>query len=446
MKSKIDTFVRTNTRKVQKWRQNFQQRKKSLKFFRQTIIMLCVGIILAMTMVKTPAMDVTLVRKNVVDLTPQEKADFVNAIKTLKRTIPKGSNISLYDQIVAIHVGAMGFSSMHMGGMNANYSNTILHPTGPAAGTDAAHANAGFLPWHREYLRRFEKALQSVNPKITIPYWDWKDPRAIDIIFKPDFLGANGTGTTINVPGAGSYLGGSVQFGNFSLADGWVLNNNLHIDQITNQTLGTSLIRFLKIPPANNYPLPQTEINNLLNINDYLQFRAAIEGDISVDQNGNETPGVFTHNYLHGLVGGVLVDLTQFPPPLLQRLGTMSNVPGSPNDPIFWLHHANVDRLWAQWQENHRLKKASYPKANQPYGHNLNDPMWPWDGGQSTPGKIGPGDIRSLLPNFARNDIVTPKDTLNLRNYGYTYDTLKHVPEVPIWSLDWVHWLIENKF
>ncbi|MFN6560903.1 MAG: tyrosinase family protein [Nostoc sp. ChiSLP01] len=444
MKFKIDTFVRTNTRKAQKWRKNFQQRKKSLKFLRQTIILLCVGIILAMTMVKTPATDFTLVRKNVLDLTPQEKADFVNAIKTLKKTIPKGSKISLYDQIVSIHVGAMGFSSIHSGGMNANQSNTMLHPTGPAAGTDAAHGNAGFLPWHREYLRRFEKALQSVNRKITIPYWDWTDPRAIDVIFQPGFLGTNGTGTTINVPGAGTFSGGSVQYGNFSLADGWVLNDNLHIDQVTNASLGTSLIRFLKIPPANNYPLPQTEINNLFNIKDYLQFRSAMEGDIAVDKDGNETPGVFTHNYLHGLVGGVLVDLTQFPPPLLQRLGTMSNVPGSPNDPIFWLHHANVDRLWAEWEEKHCSKKPCYPKANQPYGHNLNDPMWPWDGGQSTPGKIGPGDILSLLPNFARNDIVTPKDTLNLRKYGYTYDTLKHIRKLPIWSSDRLDWLIEK--
>jgi tyrosinase len=25
----------------------------------------------------------------------------------------------------------------------------------------------------------------------------------------------------------------------------------------------------------------------------------------------------------------------------------------SPADPIFWLHHANVDRIWARWQERH---------------------------------------------------------------------------------------------
>jgi tyrosinase len=32
--------------------------------------------------------------------------------------------------------------------------------------------------------------------------------------------------------------------------------------------------------------------------------------------------------------------------------GTMAGA-GSPADPLFWLHHANVDRIWAQWQSEH---------------------------------------------------------------------------------------------
>ncbi len=38
--------------------------------------------------------------------------------------------------------------------------------------------------------------------------------------------------------------------------------------------------------------------------------------------------------------------------------GTMNSA-SSPSDPVFWLHHANIDRLWAQWQTAH-------PKAKTP--------------------------------------------------------------------------------
>jgi tyrosinase len=33
--------------------------------------------------------------------------------------------------------------------------------------------------------------------------------------------------------------------------------------------------------------------------------------------------------------------------------GDMGSVPTASYDPIFYLHHANVDRLWAQWQADH---------------------------------------------------------------------------------------------
>ena len=34
--------------------------------------------------------------------------------------------------------------------------------------------------------------------------------------------------------------------------------------------------------------------------------------------------------------------------------GTMSAIPTAPADPIFWMHHANIDRLWWEWHENHK--------------------------------------------------------------------------------------------
>jgi tyrosinase len=46
--------------------------------------------------------------------------------------------------------------------------------------------------------------------------------------------------------------------------------------------------------------------------------------------------------------------------------GTMNSA-SSPSDPAFWLHHANIDRLWAQWQTAH-------PKAKTPHGTTVLQP------------------------------------------------------------------------
>lgn len=31
----------------------------------------------------------------------------------------------------------------------------------------------------------------------------------------------------------------------------------------------------------------------------------------------------------------------------------------SPADPMFWLHHANVDRIWAIWQQKNPTKNPN---------------------------------------------------------------------------------------
>lgn len=49
----------------------------------------------------------------------------------------------------------------------------------------------------------------------------------------------------------------------------------------------------------------------------------------------------YLHGPVHIAVGG--------------EAGQMSTV-RSPADPLFWLHHANIDRLWAQWQQRHKAQ------------------------------------------------------------------------------------------
>jgi tyrosinase len=48
------------------------------------------------------------------------------------------------------------------------------------------------------------------------------------------------------------------------------------------------------------------------------------------------------HDAVHGLVGGSDPDDPNLP-------GLMSDPDTAALDPIFWLHHANLDRLWATW-------------------------------------------------------------------------------------------------
>ena len=92
-------------------------------------------------------------------------------------------------------------------------------------------------------------------------------------------------------------------------------------------------------------------------------------------------PGL--HNRTHAWVGG-----------------TMSGA-DSPNDPIFFLHHCNIDRLWALWQFRHPGQQYPLvvPKilvvGNRPHG--LNDAMPPW--------------------------ATRPINVLNHTALGYTYDT-----------------------
>ena len=86
------------------------------------------------------------IRKNQSSLTSAERSAYVSAVKALKAS-------GAYDVFVAEHRAAF------LAGPN-----------------DPAHGGPAFLPWHREYLRRFERALQEFDPNVSLPYWDWTDP------------------------------------------------------------------------------------------------------------------------------------------------------------------------------------------------------------------------------------------------------------------------------
>ena len=240
------------------------------------------------------------IRKNAAFLSDDEWFRYCQAVVILKHTFPGGSNVSIYDQFVAIHVCVWGlrFSSA----------------TGPAAGTDGAHGGPAFLPWHREYLRRYEEALAAVDPTVSLPYWNWglgSDAETADL-FQDDRIGPRGSPVT---------SGYFAQAATSQNPLGWTIHPDLRPD-------GEALSR-----TGNNGvgSLPSQEaVIEALKKPTFSTFRPALEGGT-----GLNAANARMHNGVHRWVGGDMASMA------------------SPNDPIFFMHHAQIDRIWAIWQREH---------------------------------------------------------------------------------------------
>lgn len=233
------------------------------------------------------------VRRNVRDLDADERKRFVDAVLQLKAN-------GRYDQYVALH------KVQFDGG-------------GPA------HQGPAFLPWHREYLARFEQELQAVDPDVTLPYWDWTTERGTGApLWTAELLGGDGTGPD-----------DTVTTGPFAFATGrWTLT-------VTTPPLdpGPALRRdfsgaALPTPGQLDAALAQTAYN---------AFRSRLESIV--------------HGIPHVWVG--------------RTMATGS----SPNDPVFWMHHCMVDKQWASWQHRHPDQLPYLGPGQGPAGHRLDDPM-----------------------------------------------------------------------
>jgi tyrosinase len=123
--------------------------------------------------------------------------------------------------------------------------------------------------------------------------------------------------------------------------------------------------------------------------------------DTGYAHNGNVHGGLETqpHDWVHGLVGGARNNDRQFP-------GAMS-VPSSAGlDPIFWLHHANIDRLWASW-------------LRPPTTHaDPTDRTW-----IRGPASIGEHKFQLPTPD-GTTWTYTPADVIDTTVLGYEYDDL----------------------
>ncbi|HYC93563.1 MAG TPA: tyrosinase family protein [Thermoanaerobaculia bacterium] len=201
------------------------------------------------------------------------------------------------------------------GGVSYWHKQDEVHDLGPAN----RHNSPAFLPWHREFVNRYEVLLQEYEPTLKLLYWDWTTPLA-----GPPF-----NFLTSSFMGSGS---GSI---------------------------GAPFLPALSPPGVTRsvgspFPLTGTSDATVLAPTTYGGFDN-IEG------------GPHDDSHIH--IGG--------------NTGDMSFFASAAEDPIFFLLHGNVDRLWSRWQRNNSFVSRLDP--TQTYGTltsnvNITTAMAPWNG------------------------------------------------------------------
>ena len=318
------------------------------------------------------------VRKNYCSLNLTEKQEYIDAILALKAD-------GGYDELVNVHHQAMMNATPWDGDVGESRRNS-------------AHRGPSFLPWHRQYLLVYERELQRVsgNPNLALPYWNWLDDARLPdpksaAIWSSNNIGGDGNPGFTELDEDNPYP--------FTVMDGpferWptgtqVLERHLGL-MVSNLPTMSDHDSMMSIDVFDTEPWDDSR--------DLGTFRNALEGWFPMPE------GSRMHNQVHVWVGG-------------------SMLPGtSPNDPVFYMHHCFVDRLWADWQRKQQadgvtdLADSYQPHTGGPIGHNIDDPMFPWHEGEEVATARSMLDYRALgfrydneLPETAEDRVVpTPK-------------------------------------
>lgn len=355
------------------------------------------------------------IRKNIYTLTDTQLQDFKDAVNAVKAD-------GTYDSFIVRHHHSM---------MTA----TPWQAEAPDPEVrNVAHRGPAFLPWHRYFCREFELALQAKRPNVTLPYWDWSADAANPAAAP---LWNTNPGQRIYIGGDGSpvsSLATPVTTGPFA---GWTAL----IENISGNLVARpgGILRRLGGYTSGNplFPTAQqvTDMLDTMTVYDTApwsrasaatpapgSFRGRLEG-WAIKLAGEDRSQL--HNRVHLWVGGDMGPGT------------------SPNDPVFYLHHCNVDRLWARWQ--HRYPLSAYlPAAGGPAGHNLNDVMQHLTTAAATPANCldyrraqgfiydtDPPLVDLMTPTVAFQDVPTLETTWRAAVFHVRAGSTVHLEVVP---------------
>ncbi|MFL6262783.1 MAG: tyrosinase family protein [Thermoanaerobaculia bacterium] len=224
------------------------------------------------------------------------------------------------------------------------------------------HGDWYFLPWHRAFVVMYENAVRTLtgHTRFAMPYWDWTVDRSFPQAFndatykgKPNPLYVQGRTLTdpTRWPLPDSIVGPSVIAKIYSETDF--------------QAFGTS-----KNPSQNNLDMS------------WVVKGGGIQGTLE------KTP----HNNIHNFIGKYMPSA------------------GSPRDPIFMMHHGNIDRIWAYWNGLGRSNTSGMDPATQKLWLEMNF------------------NNNYLRPDGTPYSAVV-KNVQDIKALGYTYDNLPKAPD-----------------
>jgi tyrosinase len=321
------------------------------------------------------------------------------------------------------------------------FRNTFVHLM------DCPHGNWWFYVWHRGYVGFFERSIRELSgdANFAMPYWDWTalpeiPARMFDGVLTPTdkayqpFTDNLAVFTSFIKPALTNYWNtlSPAQLAQLSV------RGYKSIDDLWNDVTGfspsvgagisgneafatTCASRYLsrdnpKLDPKTAYDVsPFVILAGLLptdfyNVNNYLSFTSSKTASHDVQPDGAtkfSTLEGLPHNKVHNYIGGV-GPLDPGP------YGNMTNFL-SPVDPIFFLHHSNMDRLWDIWTRKQKRLGLPYLPTGDDLKTLSEEPFLFYVDGKG--GFVGPskaGDYLSTevfdydyAPGFGE-DIVSP--------------------------------------
>ncbi|KAK1994696.1 Di-copper centre-containing protein [Colletotrichum falcatum] len=327
---------------------------------------------------------------------------YILGLAAMQRDAPENDMLS-YFQISGIH----GRPYIPWNGVDA--------VSGGSGRGYCPHGNVQFPMWHRPYVALFEQVLGNHIQAIAAnysgsraqeyktaadnwrhPYWDWAADGGAQ-------LPAVATQATITVNGPG----GQVQLANPLVGYKWQkfpLNTASNYFPTSGDRNCWGFPVTTRWPDSNGNNRPSLANQELsqddLKANTYNVFTSATDYETmaSTQSSGNSFEDV--HNSVHSAIYAV-----------------MAYIEYSAFDPLFMLHHANVDRLIAMWQAIHYNDKTQTETLPS--------------GGLFATAANTPITADSPLKPFYRDtsgNFHTGRTATDIKNFGYSY------PEITDWN------------